>query len=239
MAEDKILLVARYVEKDMDEAEIADFEARLPNDEVLQQNLKDYENIHQSLKMKLAHDEGLENTLKELNKQYFATEAKVISFKPAIKWFSAIAAILVIGLFIWAPWNANLYNSYADDSKMLVTERGAEVATDLDKAAALYNEKNYEAANVILRQLYLKQQSNAMIGYYYGLSLLKTNAVNEARKVLLPIYDGESVYKYDSAYAIALSYLKEKDKINCKIWLEKIPAETARYEQAKELLEKL
>ena len=239
MAEDKILLVARYVEGDMDEVEIADFEADLSSDSELQQHLNDYKNIHQTLKMKFADREAFEHTLKGLNTDYFAESPKVISFKPAIKWLSGIAAILVIGLFIWAPWNVNLYESYADDSNMLVTERGAEVATDLDKAASFYNERNYKEASLILQELHVKQPSNAMIGYYYGLSLIKTNAVDKGREILTPLYNGESVYKYDSAYVIALSYLKENNKAECKTWLQKIPVETTRYQQAKELLAEL
>ncbi len=239
MTEDKILLVARYIEGEMDEAEIADFESQLANDLELQGQLKAYQDIHESLKMKLADNEEFKQTLKGLNKQYFATEAKVISFKPALKWLSGIAAILVIGLFIWAPWNSNLYESYVDQSKMLVTERGDAGATDLDKAAELYNEQDYQAAATMLEKLYAKQQSNTLIGYYYGLSLLKTNEVEKSRTMLLPIYNGESIFKYDSAYAIAVGYLKEGDKINCKTWLQKIPQDAPRYEQAKLLLAEL
>lgn len=239
MTEDKILWVARYVEGDMDDAEIADFESHLSTDIVLQQNLKDYIDIHQSLKMKLVTDKELVQTLKGFNKQYFTTEAKVILFKPILKWLGGVAAILVIGLFIWAPWNGNLYESYVDDSKMLVIERGAEVTTDLDKAASFYNEKKYEEAKTILEKLYAKQPLNSIVAYYYGLSLMKTNAIKEARKVLEPIYNGESVYKYDSAYAIALSYLKQNNEAVCKTWLHKIPAETTRYQQAKKLLAEL
>lgn len=239
MTEDKILWVARYVEGDMDEAEIAEFETQLKSDAELQQNLKDYHNIHQSLKMKLASNDELKITLQGFNKQYFAAEPKVVSFKPAIKWLGGIAAILVIGLFIWAPWNTNLYDTYADNSQMLVTERGAATLTDLDKAAALYNEKNYDAARTALGKLYVKQSSNAMIAYYYGISLIKTNAIAEARKVLTVLYDGESVFKYEAAYSIALSYLKEDNKVDAKTWLQKIPAGTTKYEQAKELLGKM
>ncbi|SFG92157.1 hypothetical protein [Pedobacter insulae] len=239
MTEDKILWVARYVEGDMDDAEVADFESRLADDAELQQNLSNYKDIHQSLKMKLSDNEELEHTLKGLNKQYFGEETKVVSFKPTIKWLGAVAAVLVIGLFIWAPWNNSLYNTYNDHSDMLVTERGATEAGDLVNAAALYNAKNYAAAKAMLQKLYAKQKTNAMIGYYYGLSLLKTNEVEQSREVLTPIYDGESVFKYDAAYAIALGYLKENNKADCKAWLTKIPEGTTRYQQAQDLLGEL
>ena len=68
MAEDKILLVARYVERDMNEVENADFETRLPNDTELQQNLEDYKHIHQSLKMRLANDDNDQAFIETINK---------------------------------------------------------------------------------------------------------------------------------------------------------------------------
>lgn len=239
MAEDQILLVSRYMENDMDEAEIAAFKSRLVSDIALQAQVKAYEDIHQGLKMKLTSHDALSATLAGLNKQYFREEAKVVSLNPALKWLSGIAAILVIGLMIWTPWNANLYEKYVDGSELLVTERGAELPTELDKAAAFYNDKNYEAARVALAKLHAKQPLDAMIGYYYGLALLKTNQVENARAVLLPIYEGESVFKYEATYSIALSYLKEDQQEECKTWLQKIPSATTRYEQAKELLRKL
>ncbi|MBB2144159.1 hypothetical protein GM921_01565 [Pedobacter sp. LMG 31464] len=242
MTEDKILLTARYAEGDLNEDESAAFETRMQSDEELQQHLKDYQHIHQSLKMQLANDandERFKNTLKGLNKQYFRDEPKVISFKPALKWLTGVAAVLIVGLLVWAPWRSNLYEKYANNGQMLVTERGAEATTDLDKAAALYNEKNYSAAKTILEKLYVKEPANAMLGYYYGLTLLETTQLDSGRKVLTQIYTGESVFKYDSAYGIALSYLKEDKKAECKTWLQKIPKGTTHYQQAIELIEKL
>jgi predicted Zn-dependent protease len=242
MTEDKILLTARYAEGDLNEDEVAAFEMRMQSDVELQQHLKDYQHIHESLKMQLvndANDEQFKQTLKGLNKHYFREEPKVISFKPALKWLTGVAAVLVIGLLIWAPWRSNLYDKYATNGQMLVTERGAEATTDLDKAAALYNEKKYSAAKTILEKLYVKEPTNAMVGYYYGLTLLETAQLDSGRKVLTQIYTGESVFKYDSAYAIALSYLKEDKKAACKTWLQKIPKGTTHYTQAAELIEKL
>ena len=239
MEQDQILWVARYVEGDMNEAEIADFEMQLANDPLLKEQLTTYQSAQQSLKMKLNEPKELQATLTGLNQKYFKEEAKTAILRPAWKWLGAVAAVLVVGLFIWAPWNNNLYEDYVDDSQFLVTERSDALPTDLDKAASLYNENNYEAANNLLSQLHAKQPTDAMISYYYGLSLLKSNYTTEARTILKPIYDGESVFKYESAYAIALSYLKEDNKVDCKVWLQKIPSGTTRYEQAKALLGKL
>jgi ABC-type multidrug transport system fused ATPase/permease subunit len=243
MIEDKILLTARYAEGDLSESETAEFENRLQDDAELKQHLADYNHIHQSLKMNFAATEEeklFKNTLKGLNKKYFVDEPKTIAFKSSfLKWLSAVAAVLVIGLLLWAPWNGNLYEQYAGNNQMLVAERGVEQETDLDKAAALYNEKKFAEALPILASLSLKDPSNTMISYYYGQTLIETNQSTKAREVLQNVYKGESAFKYDAAYAMAMSYLKVNEKANCKLWLQKIPAGTTNYQKAIDLIGKL
>lgn len=242
MIEDKILLVARYAEGDLSEDEQMAFESRLHVDEELKQQLADYTHIHQSLKIQFAQnkeDALFKDTLQQLNKQYFSNETKTVSFKPYLKWVGSIAAVLVIGLMIWAPWNGNLYQQYAVNDQMQVTERGAAPETDLDKAATLYNESKFAEAAVILAKLNTQEPSNTIVSYYYGQTLIRTENLAKARAVLTPIFNGESVFKYDAAYAIAMSYLKENQKIDCKAWLEKIPEGTTNYQKAQALIVKL
>jgi len=57
--------------------------------------------------------------------------------------------------------------------------------------------------------------------------------------LLEDLFKGESVYKYDAAYAVAMSYLKEDKKADTKFWLEKIPDGAVQYEKAQQLLKKL
>ena len=242
MNEDKILLTARYVEGDLTETERISFENDLSNDVDLQEYLQSYQVIHQSLKMQLAKDperDSFKDTLKTLNGKYFVQESKVVAFKPVLKWTSAIAAVLVVALFIWAPWNTNLYQQYQQNDQMSVAERGDANETTLAKAAALYNEQNYRAAKTLLEKLDREQPNNAMVTYYYGQTLVHTNELVSGRDKLTSVYNGESVFKYDAAYAIALSYLKINDKNGCETWLLKIPKGTVHYADAENLLKKL
>ncbi|TDG36680.1 hypothetical protein EZJ43_05185 [Pedobacter changchengzhani] len=244
MTDDKILLTARYVEGDMDAIERAGYETQMENDADLQQHLIDYNYIHESLKMKLAPDDAdllFRDTLSKFNSEYFHPQqvAKTISLKPYVKWLSGIAAVLFLGLLIWAPWRMSLYESFAGNNQMTVAERGAEKETNLDKAAAFYNVKDYKSAKILLEKEHVAQPENAMVNYYYGKTLLETQQIGEGRVMLNGVYNGQSVFKYDAAYAVAMSYLKADNKDACRIWLQKIPAGTAHFEQAKALLEKL
>lgn len=242
MTEDKILWTAQYVEGDLDEAERLEFENLLTQDEELKQYLADYYDIHSSLQMELSDDAGrnaLLGTLQTLNAEHFAAEQpKVVKLSSYLRWVSGVAAVLVLGMLIWAPWKGDLYEQYNTAPQMNVAERGAEVS-ELDKAAALFNAKKYNNAKVALAKLNTTDPANAMVAYYYGVSLLETNEVAKGRLLLEDLFKGQSVYKYDAAYAIAMSYLKEDKKTDTKFWLEKITDGAVQFEQAQKLLKEL
>lgn len=248
MNEEKLLAVARYLEGDMENQEKAQFETSVQTDPELQQLLAEYKDVHLTLKMKLAPDEAdkkMEATLSALSKQYFTdaseeTDQKtvVVSLKLYLKWMS-IAAVLIIGLLVWAPWSANLYEKYAISKEMSVVERGEGGQNNLDQAAQFYNAGDFSAASDLLQKEYTLTPDNSLIAYYYGVTLIETNKTAEARSVLSKIFEGESVFKYDAAYYIALSYVKEKNNHDALIWLTKIPQGTINYDKAQELTKKL
>nr|WP_068890730.1 hypothetical protein [Pedobacter panaciterrae] len=165
------------------------------------------------------------------------TQLKKVSFKSYIKWI-ALAVVLVIGLFIWAPWSSGLYNKYAISKQMSVTERG-ESAGVLTKAAELYNSGDYTAARKIMQKEYMSNPQDPLLSYYFSITLIKNSQEHEARTVLAKLYEGESAFKYDAAYYVALSYIKQDNKKDALIWLSKIPEGTPNYEKAKELSGKL
>jgi hypothetical protein len=246
MNEEKLLTVARYLEGDMEPQEKQEFETLLQSDAELQELKAYYINVHQSLKMKIAtteEDERVEATLSSLSKQYFKNEGQAneeeqvphaVSLQPYIKWLS-IAAVLVIGLLVWAPWSANLYEKYAISKEMSVVERSDIGQNTIERAADLYNVQDFAAAAKLLQEIYRKEPDNSLAAYYYGISLIETGKGDEARMVLSKLYDGESVFKYDAAYYIALSYIKQKDNVQALTWLSKIPQGTTNYDKAQEL----
>ena len=251
MNEEKLLTVARYLEGDMELQEKEEFESSVQTDPELQQLLAEYKNVHQTLKMKLAPDEAdrqMEGTLAALSKQYFADNATqagakaavpvVVSLKPYLKWMS-IAAVLIIGLLVWAPWSANLYEKYAISKEMSVVERGEGGQNNLDKAAEFYNAGDFTTASGLLQKEYALRPDNSMVAYYYGVTLIETAKSAEARTILTKIFEGESVFKYDAAFYIALSYVKEKNNQEALSWLSKIPQGTSNYDKALKLTKKL
>lgn len=242
MKDDDILQASRYVDGEMDKAEQQQFEAVMQDDAELRAYVAQYRDADVALRARFTPDANLNNlqqTLRGLSAEHFKPEAKVVSFKPYIKWLSGIAAVLAIGLMIYIPTRKTLYDQYSTAATMSVAERGAGTQTQLEKAAEYYNYKEFSQAEKLLAKEYAANPKNSQAAYYYAITLIEHKQEAKARVILQELYNGESVFKYDAAWYMALSYVKVKDEANAKVWLDKIPAGTSNYVKAVELKGKL
>ena len=242
MKDEDILQASRYVDGEMDEAEQQQFEALLVDDTELQTYVTQYREADNALRAHFSPDANLQNlkqTLSALNAEHFKQEAKVVSFRPYIKWLSGVAAMLAIGIMIYIPTRKSLYDQYNTTTTMSVAERGAGEQTQLEKAAEYYNHKEFSEAEKLLAKEYAAKPNNSQAAYYYAITLIKNKQEAKGRVILQQLYNGESVFKYDAAWHMALSYVKVKDSANAKVWLNKIPAGTSNYKKAVELKGKL
>lgn len=83
--------IARYIEGAMEEREKAHFENMLATDPALRTEMEGYYQFRSSLKMGLERENDekqLKETLDALSDQYFAKQAKIISFKKLLKQLS-------------------------------------------------------------------------------------------------------------------------------------------------------
>ena len=235
--------VINYADGEMEASEIKAFESALSEDTELQSELKLYESVRGTLKSKLApdkRDDEFKANLNQFRQQHFGVKdvkptAKIISFNKL--WYAA--AILVVGLLIWAPWNKNLYNQYADTEMISFAERGSNNHADLQSATDAFNDGKFEEAAKILAPVVKKDSSNDMLRYYLGVAQLENDSVTLGRENLAIVAANQSLLKYDATFYIALSYLKEKNKGECKVWLNKIPKNAANYDKTQELLNDL
>ena len=74
---------------------------------------------------------------------------------------------------------------------------------------------------------------------YYAISLIETNNFTKASVLLTNISEGNSVYKEEAIWYLALSSLKQKDYKACKMQLEQISEASEKYNQAQKLLKEL
>lgn len=237
--------IARYAEGLMEADEQAAFETRLAADASLQQQLALYREVHAGLQQHFTPDEQrdqLKQTLNNLRGEFFTSEkttAKVVPFKKYLQRAVAVAAILIAVIFIWQPWKPDLFKQYAQTTMPAPVERGGEADRLLQEAVTAFNDKDFATATPKLEKLYLQDTTNIYVAFFYGVSLIHMDKQEEARLILNRLYTGESAFKYEAAYYLAMSYLKEKDNQNCIDWLQKIPSDAANYTEAQELLKKL
>ncbi|MCO5935909.1 hypothetical protein NAF17_10175 [Mucilaginibacter sp. RB4R14] len=114
---------------------------------------------------------------------------------------------------------------------MSVIERGEGTPTNLEKAAAYYNKKDYAEAEKLLAKEYAANPKNS-IAAYYSITLIQDKQEAKGRVILQQLYQGESVFKYDAAYQIALSFVKQKQPENAKKWLKNVSPVTSNYSKA-------
>jgi thioredoxin-like negative regulator of GroEL len=165
--------------------------------------------------------------------------AKVISFKRYLRGAVAVAAILIAVIVIWQPWKPGLFKEFSETSMAAPAERGSSADDLLQQAADAFNKKDFASAASQLQQVKQQDTANSFVNFYYGVSLLQTDRLREAREIFNQLYAGESAFKFEAAFYQALGYLKEDNKNLCREWLQKIPADAPNYNKAQDLLKEL
>lgn len=246
-------MINRYLDGDLNAEEGKAFETQMQQDADLQNEVELVRDVQATLKMKLHPDEnemGLRNTLKEMNAEFFsnkATQAKIIPLSRR-RWVTAVAAIFIMALLltVWQPWKKeDLYKQYAAIQMPGVAERGKATDSLLKIAVENFNNKKFAEAipafEAVLEDSAQRpvNSQNTFVQYYYAIALLQNDNIEKSRIQFTELYTGASLFKYDAAFYMALSYLKEKNKTACKEWLNKIPADAGLYGKTQELLKKL
>ena len=242
--------VNRYLDGEMNADETRAFEEEMQQDSGLKNEVRMLREVNETLKMKWYPDENemaLKHTMNKLRVEFFAGEnitgkstAKIIPFRRK-RWIAAVAAVLVMAvmLTVWQPWQKDLYHQYADTQMPAVAERGEPSDSLLKKATGFFNDKKFNAAIPLFESILKDDPQNTFVQYYIAISLLQNGQVENSRTALLQVYNGTSLFRHNAAFYMALSYLKEKNKPACKVWLKKIPVDAGVYDRAQDLLKKL
>lgn len=240
-------MINRYLDGEMNAEEMNAFEEQMKQDAELRNETELLKNVTATLKRKLHPGEtekALRNSLTELNTEYFSDaneKAKVIPLNRR-RWMTAVAAVFIMALLltVWQPWKKeDLYTQYASLQIPGIAERGKATDSILKQAVENFNSKKFAEAIPFFETVLKDSGQNSFAEFYYAVALLQNNDIEKARGRFTGLYNGESLFKYDAAFFMALSHLKEKDKSRCIDWLSRIPADAANYSKARELLKKL
>lgn len=242
-------MISRYLDDVMSPAERKVFEDQMQMDPLLQQEVELTREINETLRMKLHPDDNetaLRRTISEISPEYFSKDgedekpkSKVVPLRLTM-WLAVAAAVIVI-LFITvlSPGKQDLYQQYAYIEMPGVAERGNPADSLLQLANKKFNEQNFSESVPLFESILRMDTQNSFVRYYYAIALLESNEVERSRNELLQLYNGISILRYDAAFYIALSYLKEKNKSSCREWLKKIPMDAGISAKARELEGKL
>lgn len=240
MNEKKYILFDQYLQGELTNEARLDFERQLSGNLELASELATFKEVQVQLETKFGFEadrKAFEENVKTISEKHFkADKSKVISIEP---WMYLVAAsmLLLLGLFLFNPGAKPGFGEYNQYENAYLTERGEGVA-NLKQAETAFNAKDYKAA-IPLFEAILKENKNAEIQYFYGVSLLENNQIKQAEAVFNEIKSGNSIYKNKAIWSLALAKLKQKDYKGCKEILLTIPSDYENYDKVQELLDKL
>ncbi len=240
MQEELFVTFESYIKNEMSPEDKIDFEGQLQDDKDFRKAFDLYKETTLLLSNKFSPEaNAFKENLKAISKDHFspdtAKKAKVISFKP---WVYAIAACLILffGLQLFQT-NAPEFDDYNQPEKATFIERG-NLNQNLKLAQEAFNAKNYVTA-IPLFETILKETPIPELEYFYAISLLQENSIEKAAIIFNKLKNGNTIYKENATWYLALSKLKQKDYQECKTLLKQISADADYYEKAQKLIGEL
>ncbi|MEN0004337.1 MAG: hypothetical protein AAF798_09345 [Bacteroidota bacterium] len=247
MDESDLQLIEDYLNGDLKNQALNDFEQRLQTDKALAEELQLHRKVEYWLKKQ--HKEQLQQEWKTLIKQQEPLPAQKIRTLTVVKWAAGLAASLLIGMaflswFNSSPSPATLADAYWKQSANF-TYKGTERSTSLsptEKALSdaylAYKNKYYRSSLDLLEKITpLSDQEKLLQGAnYFALQQFDT-AVETFEAIL---QDPNSYTKDQARWYLALSLLALEQTEKAKPILQKIVNEESwQAEKAQELLNDL
>ena len=240
MQEEKYIAFENYLNNEMALEEKITFENQLQNDENFKKQFELYKETTQFLEVKFSTETAdFKENLKSVSENHFRNstkkKSKVISLQS--KWF-AIAAMLVVFIGIWYLNQGGnpSYSDYNMHNEANFVER-SDVNLDLKVAQDYFNSKEYKKASESFAKI--ENLTNPEIQLYYAISLIEIGDYSKSNILLENISQGNSVYKEDAIWYLALSSLKQKKYNVTKKYLQQITEDSEKYSQVQKLLNDL
>ncbi len=232
-----LYIIHALPEKDKDAFE-SQLQTHAPLQEMVQQGREAAEWLRRSLSPDNTKKE-LMQILSDMRQRWFYGKERDTS---KMGWYVSgitVLAMIIAGLLFISPWSKDVYRQFAPTEMVHQHTPGSNTSQLLHQAARRFNRRRFSEAVQLLNQVLQADPSNTFARYYRGVSLVEINQQAQARTDLQTVYDSNAPYRYDAAFYMALSYLKERDKQQSLEWLLKIPPQAAVYPKARKLTEEL
>jgi len=232
-----------YISKTLSEKEMTGFEDRLESDQAFKQAFNTYKELNEFLEQKFENQEDsieFKDNLNTISKSYFKTEKTLkreLRFTP---WKYAIAASIVVllGVFLFNNFSEPTYSEFSSHDNISLIERGTQ-GSGVKRAETAFNSKDYSKADMAFKSLLELDSTNTEYQFYRAISNIELDKFDIAEDLLHRLKDGNSVYKHNATWYLALSKLKQKKHDDCIVLLKRIPEEADDYKFAQKLLKKL
>jgi tetratricopeptide (TPR) repeat protein len=239
LSEKDLLESDRFLSRHMNEAERKAFTTRLQTDVLLAQQVKRFDIIRQLLAQKICSDADRDEIQHLLfthrNAWYTLKDNSIIPIRNYVILTAMVAVAMAILLYV-SPWRKNIYRQFAATEMQIP---GIDSLRLPEAAILQFNHGYFNEAITSLNTVLQSNPGNFYARYYRGVALLEENQLPAARTDLLSVYDSQSDLRYEAAFYMALSYLKEGQKQPCLDWLLKIPPGAPNYLKVQKLIEEL
>lgn len=247
MSSEKRKLVQKYLDKEMSDTEIKQFEEELKINPSLYEELLFNKEVDSAIK-ELIEENMFLNNLEKAHNSYLKTMKKggrlnifnkKFAFMPKeerprikpIVWYAAATIAVIFGslLFFAIQSGKNtpeyLYAEYKAPYEITGVQRSAS-NTDKDIyqiALSYFEQKDYKTTLNYLDKLIKQGNVSSSVYYYKGLSLLEMDKAKEAIKnLLITANDKNCELQQEAEWYLGLAYLKAKDIENSKKQFKKI-----------------
>ena len=247
MEEQNYIAFENYLSKNLSEAEIVAFENKLDTDNKFTEAFNTYKELSSFLSNTYkneAESTAFKNNLKSISNKHFNNKVVVLEEKESTKTlnlfkYALVACILLMfGIFTFNQFSNPVYSDYNNYNAISLTVRGNNNAL-LQTAEKAFNNKNFELANETFNQLIALDHNNSELKLYSAISNIELNNFNISDDLLVDLSQGNSAYKNKAIWYLALSKLKQNDKMACLKLLKTITKDADDYKKAQKLMNKL
>lgn len=239
LSDTDLLDADRFLNGQLTEAERQAFTARLQTSPLLGQQVKRFNYIRQLLAQRICPDtdrDELQHLLyMHRNAWYTLKDNSGIPILRYVILVALIAATIAVMLYV-SPWRKNIYRQFASTEMQIPDVDSLRLP---ETAIYQFNHGHFRQAVVLLNESLAKNPGNVYARFYRSVALIDLDQQDTARKDLQVVYNTSNDLKFDAAFYLALSYLKEGRKQECLEWLLKIPPGAPNYIKAQKLIAEL
>lgn len=151
-----------------------------------------------------------------------------------------ISVLSSIAFISWSNWKSNLYKEDEISNQKIVTTLRNRKSKDFILAANYYTKGQKIEATEIVSQHYKMNPNDVQLAVVYAQMLTSDGYFHVSRCVLNSVFSkANDQQKGETAFLMAITYLKEENYQDCKLWLKKIDKQSLCYKQAQQLLIKI